>query len=105
MRDRKKIAAALLGAAVIALTISFSAFAEENTRFVSGTSFNGVKVSGLTVEEAKAQIEGYFSGEYQLVIQRKDGKEETILGSDIGYQALVPGGLEEILAAQNEGGG
>lgn len=104
MRDRKKIVAALLGAAVIALTISFSAFAEENTRFVSGTSFNGVKVSGLTVEEAKAQIEGYFSGEYQLVIQRKDGKEETILGTDIGYQALVPGGLEEILAAQNERG-
>ena len=104
MRDGKKIAVSLLGAAVIALTVSFSALAEEDTCFVSGTSFNGVKVSKMTVEEAKARIEGYFAGEYQLVLQKKDGTEETIQCSEIGYQALVPGGLEEILAAQNEGG-
>ena len=63
------------------LAWSITALAEEDTsRFVSGTKINGVTVSNLTVAEAKAQIETYFSTEYQLTIEERDQKTETKIG-------------------------
>ena len=87
------------------LAWSITALAEEDTsRFVSGTKINGVTVSNLTVAEAKAQIETYFSTEYQLTIEERDQKTETISGPAIGYQVTVSDGLDQILQSQNEAG-
>ena len=36
----------------------------DTTRFVPGTKVNGVGLGGLTMDEAKARIEGFYAGEY-----------------------------------------
>ena len=99
-----KRAALLMGAGAIAITLSFSAFADDDSRFVQGTYINGVKVGGMTVEEAGAQVQGYFAGEYQLTIKRRDGEEEIIKGNEIGLQIQAPEGLGALLEGQNAAG-
>ncbi|MDR0923196.1 MAG: hypothetical protein LBN31_02440, partial [Hungatella sp.] len=54
------------------------ALADDASKFVSGTRINGVLVGGMTVEEAKIQIEGFYGREYQLSIKDKDGVTEVI---------------------------
>ena len=61
-----------MAAAVLVLAGAFVSLADESgdtTRFVSGTKVNGVGVGGLTVDEAKARIEGFYAGEYNLTIR------------------------------------
>lgn len=92
-----------------AVCLLFSAglisYAEENTsRFVTGTTVNGIGVSGLTTDEAKEQIEGFYDQGYQLSIREKGGVTETIRGKDIGYHVTVPEGLKAILDEQNATG-
>ena len=58
-----RLAAAVMAAAVLVLAGAFVSLADEGgdtTRFVSGTKVNGVGVGGLTVDEAKARIEGFM---------------------------------------------
>lgn len=81
-----------------------AAEAEDPSCFVSGTRVNGIGIGGLNVDEAKARIEGFYAGEYNLTIRERGGKEESISGKDIGYQVKVPEGLKAILDAQNAGG-
>ena len=59
----------------------------------------------MTPDEAKARIEGFYAGEYTLNIKEKGGKEESIIGSDIGYQVTVSGSIQDILDSQNATGG
>lgn len=102
-----RLAAALTAAAVLVLAGAFVSLADESgdtTRFVSGTKVNGVGVGGLTVDEAKARIEGFYAGEYNLTIKERGGRQETITGADIGYKVEVPEGLKAILDAQNAAG-
>lgn len=83
---------------------TMSALAEENDRFVVGTSINGISLSRLTVEEAKAKMKTYYTDEYHLAVVRKDGTTEYITAQEIGYQAEIPDGLQAILDQQNETG-
>lgn len=83
---------------------TMSALAEENDRFVVGTSVNGISLSRLTVEEAKAKMTAYYTSEYRLAVVRKDGITEYITAQEIGYQAGIPDGLQTILDQQNESG-
>lgn len=88
-----RLAAAVMAAAVLVLAGAFVSLADEGgdtTRFVSGTKVNGVGVGGLTVDEAKARIEGFYAGEYNLTIRERGGRQETIAGTDIGYKVEVP---------------
>ena len=93
----------VLTALTLSLAVTIGAFADESdtSRLVSGTKINGVGVGGLTPDEAKARIEGFYAGEYTLRIKEKGGKEESIKGSDIGYQVTVSGSIQEILDSQN----
>ena len=78
-----RLAAAVMAAAVLVLAGAFVSLADEGgdtTRFVSGTKVNGVGVGGLTVDEAKARIEGFYAGEYNLTIRERGGRQETIAG-------------------------
>ena len=102
-----RLAAVVMAAAVLVLAGAFVSLADESgdtTRFVSGTKVNGVGVGGLTVDEAKARIEGFYAGEYNLTIRERGGRQETIAGTDIGYKVEVPEGLKAILDAQNAAG-
>lgn len=92
--------------AVVMMTVSLGmvSWAEGEERFVTGTSVNKISIGGLTVEEAKAKMAGYYAGEYQLTLIRKGGTPEYIKGSEIGYQALVSEGLQEVLDGQNATG-
>ena len=102
-----RLAAALAAAAVLVLAGAFVSLADEGgdtARFVSGTKVNGVGVGGLTVDEAKDRIEGFYAGEYNLTIKERGGRQETITGTDIGYKVAVPEGLKAILDAQDASG-
>ena len=82
----------------------FAAWAEDNT-FVSGTSYNGLGISGLTVDEAAEQMKGFYSKEYKLTIKERNGEKEIIEGTEIGFTVTVPDGvLQGILNKQNAGG-
>lgn len=97
---RRILAVALLFAALAAGTV----WADDTSRFVPGTKINGIGIGGLTVDEAKNQIEGFYSSEYKLTIKEKGGKSEVIKGDQIGYKAVVPDGLSKILEEQNASG-
>lgn len=90
--------------AVFMLAGSVVALADDASKFVPGTKINGVLVGGMTVEEAKVQIEGFYGREYQLTIKAKGGASEVIKGSDIQYQVVITDGLQNILAQQNSNG-
>lgn len=81
---------------------SFPVYGEEQNVYVAGTYINGTDVSGQTVEGAKAILENPDS--YCLEVIKKDGKKDTIRGSEIGYQARVTGDLGAVLTQQNTEG-
>lgn len=92
--------------------VSLSAFfavsspgAQEDARFVDGTRINSVGVGGLTPEEARERIQGFYAGRYELSVIKKDGSREVIRGEAIDYQVALTDDLDAILKAQNEGGG
>ncbi len=94
----------------IAMAVSFgiavtgTALADDNT-FVQGTTVNGLGVSGMTVEEAAAHIKTFYSNNYQLTVQERNGAKETIQGTDIGFEMGLPDGfLQGILDQQNAAG-
>lgn len=80
------------------------ALADDASKFVPGTKINGVLVGGMTVEEAKIQIEGFYSREYRLSIKEKGDAEEVINGPEIGYQVVFSEGLKTVLEEQNASG-
>lgn len=100
-------ASAAAAAAVILLSGTFASYADESgdtTRFVTGTKVNGVGIGGLTVDEAKDRIEGFYAGEYNLTLKERGGRKEVISGTDIGYKVAVPQELSAVLDAQNASG-
>ena len=108
-RNKKRAAAAFgavfLGAALFAAAFPAKVLADQETdTFVTGTRINGIGVGGLTEEEAKERIEGFYAGEYTLSIRKKGGGTDSIRGTDIGYKVTVPQGLAQILADQNATG-
>ncbi|WP_143320713.1 L,D-transpeptidase family protein [Clostridium sp. HBUAS56010] len=91
-------------AVLFILSGAMAALGEEASKFVPGTKVNGVLVGGMTVEEAKIQIEGFYGREYHLTLKGRDGKTEVIKGSDIGYQVVITDGLKAVLEEQNQNG-
>jgi len=107
MRKKWKALTVGLAAWMMAAAMPFASMADETdpSRFASGVVVNDVQVSGLTVEEAKAQIESRYNDGYTFTIQDENGKQEVINGADIGYSVQVTGDLAALLAQVNEGGG
>lgn len=102
-----KMLVTAVAAAALAASLAMTALADQSvdtTKFVPGTKVNGVGIGGLTTDEAKTRIEGFYAGEYTLTIKKRGGSEESIKGTDIGYQVVVPDGLQAILDAQNASG-
>lgn len=91
-------------AAALSAAFCVTALADDAAQFVPGTSINGLGIGGMTVEQAKSSVEGFYDSNYQLEIKKKNGTKEYIKGSEIGYKVTLPAGLEEILAQQNATG-
>ena len=94
----------LIAAAALSAVFCFNAWADDASQFVPGTTVNGLGIGGMTVEQAKAQIEGFYDSSYKLAIKKKNGTEEYINGADIGYKVTLPEGLSAILEEQNATG-
>lgn len=104
-RRLSKVCAGIMTAVCLLFSASLVSYAQDNTsQFVTGTTVNGIGVGGLTTEQAKERIEGFYDQEYQLSIREKGGASETIRGKDIGYHVTVPEGLKDILDEQNATG-
>lgn len=104
MRKTGKGLRCILAAAALSALFCVNAWADDASQFVPGTSVNGLGIGGMTVEQAKAQIEGFYDSSYKLAIKKKNGTEEYINGADIGYKVTLPEGLDAILAEQNATG-
>lgn len=107
--NRKRNHASTIGrimllAALFMLTGAMIALADDASKFVPGTKVNGVLVGGMTIEEAKVQIEGFYGREYNLTVKGKGSKTEVIKGPDIGYQVVITDGLKKVLEDQNASG-
>lgn len=65
---KKKLLLTVLSALALSLAATIGAFADESdtSRLVSGTKINGIGVGGLTPDEAKSRIEGFYAGECKL---------------------------------------
>lgn len=100
---KKEICRVVLAAA-FGIAVCGTALADDNT-FVQGTTVNGLGVSGMTVDEAADHIKTFYSNDYQLKINERNGVQEVIKGSDIGFAVGLPDGyLQGLLDEQNAGG-
>lgn len=86
----------MTAAASIYLLISL----KYNNTFLPHTTIDGISVSGMTIDEVKAEISDNVS-RYELVLEERDGKEERIYGRDIELSAVFDTSLEAILKGQN----
>lgn len=89
-------------AVVAALSLSLAVPVFANDTFIAKTYVNGIKLDGYTVEAARQYLEGEFSQNYAMEIKFRNGKTETIKGSDIGYKLTAPNNLDTILAGQTD---
>ena len=77
---QKKLLLTVVSALALSLAATIGAFADESdtSRLVSGTKINGIGVGGLTPDEAKSRIEGFYAGEYSLRIKEKMEKRRAL---------------------------
>lgn len=103
MTWKKRICQAVL-TAMLGIAACTTALADDNT-FVQGTTINGLGVSGMTVEEAEAHLKSFYTSDYQLKINERNGAQEVIRGAEIGFEVGLPEGyLRGVLEEQNAGG-
>ena len=76
----------LIGAAGAYLAIGM----HYKTHFFEHVTINGIDVSDLTAEEAEKLI-AQKAEDYRVILTTKEGTQEKIEGSDIGY-SFVSGG-------------
>lgn len=101
MMKWNRIAYVSMVSLIMTLAAAKTAMADEST-FVPGTFVNGLGISNMTVEEAKAHIGNFYASEYELKILELGGTFEVIDGNEIGFQVTLPDGfLQEILDGQN----
>lgn len=100
-----RLAVVVMGFTALFATTVLAAQAADSSHFLPGTKVNGVRVGGLTVAEAKEQIEGFYPGEYTFTIKERGGTLEKIRGESIAFKAEIqPEGLQAILDGQNASG-
>ena len=66
------------------------------THFLENTYINGQEVSGMTAPQVE-KILYQNADEYELKITFRDGEEETITGTQIGYKVKPDGSVDRIL--------
>ncbi len=100
MSLRKKIAVGC-GAAACVLGIIYIGIAQTyRTKFIEGTSINGIDAGKKTVPEVEEEIEKTVEN-YSLKLSFRDNRTETIDGDAIDYQYVSDGGVQKLLDEQN----
>lgn len=103
----KKLMIAGTAAALAVWLVPVSAIAsakDDVNRLVPGTVINGIPVSGMTPQDAKSYMEGFYNGNYTLKLRDKNGNKETIRDTDIGLEMQVTGDIGAVLTDQNARG-
>ncbi len=70
------------------------------TKFIEGTSINGIDAGKKTVSEVEDEIEKTVEN-YSLKLSFRDNRTETIDGDAIDYQYVSDGGVQKLLDEQN----
>lgn len=100
MSLRKKIAVGC-GAAACVLAVVYIGIAQTyKTKFIEGTSINGIDAGKKTVSEVEDEIEKTVEN-YSLKLSFRDNRTETIDGDAIDYQYVSDGGVQKLLDEQN----
>ncbi|MDO4478063.1 MAG: L,D-transpeptidase family protein [Lachnospiraceae bacterium] len=68
--------------------------------FYSGTTINGVDVSGMTVDEVKGSVVSQVKS-YTLTIAERDGVEEVLTADQLAWDYVDDHRIDEIMADQN----
>lgn len=100
MNLRKKIAVGC-GAAACVLAVVYIGIAQTyKTKFIEGTSINGIDAGKKTVSEVEDEIEKTVEN-YSLKLSFRDNRTETIDGDAFDYQYVSDGGVQRLLDEQN----
>lgn len=94
----------LVLSAVLCMGFAGNAYADDDTKFVTGTTINGVAVAGLSVPDAVYTLRQHYA-DYTLTVQERNGKTETIRGSEIGYTCDITDAMVQPLLDQENAGG
>ena len=70
------------------------------TRFYPNTTINGVDVSKMTAEEARAAVLPHAET-YELTIIEKDGAQEVLSAEELGWNPDDNGRFDQIISAQD----
>ena len=96
----KKIAVGC-GAAACVLAVTYIGIAQTyKTKFIEGTSINGIDAGKKTVSEVEDEIEKTVEN-YSLKLSFRDNRTETIDGDAFDYQYVSDGGVQKLLDEQN----
>ncbi len=99
--NRKQLAILIAVVAVALLTVIYVAVSFYfNKRFPFRTTINGIDCSRKTVAEVKLLISETIDP-YQLELTDRNGKHETIKGSEIDLQPIFDGSLEKEQASRS----
>lgn len=83
---------------LVVVYIGFGIFFQK--RFGFGTTVDGIKVGGKTVEEVESLITQEID-QYKLTVKERGDETESIVGTDIGIRPVFNGELEKMLKEQN----
>lgn len=101
MTSLKKKLLLILGISIIVLAMAYcgvSAFFFRH--FFPNTVINGVDASGRTAEAAQERLEEEIA-RFTLVIEGRNGRNETIIGADVGLRPIYGTAIQDKLEAQN----
>ena len=71
------------------------------TKFIKGTTINGIDVSDMTVEEVEKLVKDKVE-DYKLDIKLPDGQSYTLDGNSISLTYVPDDGIQKVLDSQNE---
>ena len=78
----------------------YHGYTYSETHFLNNTYINGINVSNMTAPEVEKILSQKADG-YQLTLRFRDGEEEVISGSEIGFKVKPDGSVDRILSSQD----
>lgn len=100
-RKAGKIAAIVIGSIFGVLLLAYAGVALYfNSHFLFFTKINGTDFSTKNIEEVESYMKKQVS-DYTLTLEKSDGGQETINGSDIGIEYIAGKKLEKVMKNQD----